>query len=299
MMFRAKELTSWGQKGIIFWVTNMKESTRLHTLALIALLTLSAYLLADTVDAMIGRSLDASAKAIRPVTEERAGIAPRKELSDYSSILERGLFGDGKGSAGSAPAAEAYTDYTLIGTIEGDVFSGAVLADTTNQQAFYRRDQKLPDGSHIVNVKRDRVTLKRADGSTVEIQIVDDTKIVNVAKAVPGSGVRKIGEGKFMVDQREIASSTENLSQVLTQARALPYIEAGKTVGFRISEIVPGSIYEKIGLVNGDVVQRVNSQDVDDPGKFFQLYQGLKDEKRISIDLLRNGQRQSLSYDVR
>ncbi|MBS1128012.1 MAG: hypothetical protein H6Q96_392 [Nitrospirae bacterium] len=60
----------------------MKESTRLHTLALIALLTLSAYLLADTVDAMIGRSLDASAKAIRPVTEERAGIAREARPGD-------------------------------------------------------------------------------------------------------------------------------------------------------------------------------------------------------------------------
>jgi general secretion pathway protein C len=276
----------------------MKESSKPYTLALIALLTLSAYLLADTVDAMIGRSLDASAKVSTPVNQERAGIAPRKELSDYSSILERGLFGDGKGPSG-APVAESYTAYTLIGTIEGEYFSGAVLADATNQQAFYRLDQKLPDGSRIVKVKRDRVTLKRPDGSTVDIEIVDDTKIVNVAKAVPGSGVRKVGEGRFMVDQREIASSTENLNQVLTQARALPYMEAGKTVGFRISEIVPGSIYEKIGLVNGDVVQRVNSQDVDDPGKFFQLYQGLKDEKRISIDLLRNGQRQSLNYDVR
>jgi len=268
-------------------------------MALIALLTLSAYLLADTVDAMIGRSLDATAKVSTQLNPERAGIEPRKELSDYSSILERGLFGDGKGPSGGASVAEDYTAYTLIGTIEGEYFSGAVLADATNQQAFYRLKQRLPDGSQIVKVKRASVTIKRSDGSTVEIQIVDDTKIVNVAKAVPGSGVRKVGEGRFMVDQREITSSTENLNQVLTQARALPYMEAGKTVGFRISEIVPGSIYEKIGLVNGDVVQRVNSQDVDDPGKFFQLYQGLKDEKRISIDLLRNGQRQSLNYDVR
>jgi general secretion pathway protein C len=277
----------------------MKESSKAYTLALIALLTLSAYLLADTVDAMVGRSLDATAKVSTQFDQERAGIEPRKELSDYSSILERGLFGDGKGPSSGPAAVESYTAFTLIGTIEGEYFSGAVLADTTNQQAFYRLDQKLPDGSRIVKVKRDRVTLKRPDGSTVEIEIIDETKIVNVAKAVPGSGIRKVGEGRFMVDQREIASSTENLSQMLTQARALPYIEAGKTVGFRISEIVPGSIYEKIGLVNGDVVQRVNSQEVDDPGKFFQLYQGLKDEKRISVDLLRNGQRQSLNYDVR
>jgi general secretion pathway protein C len=89
------------------------------------------------------------------------------------------------------------------------------------------------------------------------------------------------------------------MSQILTQARALPYLENGKTTGFRLSEIVPGSIYEKIGLQNGDVIQKVNSQDVDDPGKFFQLYQGLQNEQNISIDVLRGGQRQTLNYEIR
>jgi general secretion pathway protein C len=102
-----------------------------------------------------------------------------------------------------------------------------------------------------------------------------------------------------MVDQREMLASTENMNQMLTQARALPYVEQGKTVGFKISEIVPGSIYEKIGLQNGDVIQKVNSQEVDDPAKFFQLYQGLKTERYISIDLIRGGQRQTMSYEIR
>jgi general secretion pathway protein C len=276
----------------------MKETGKFHTLALIALLTVSAYLLADTVDAMIGRSLDAAPKFTGPMSAERSPLVPRKELSDYSSILERGIFGEGKSAATGSASVEAST-YTLIGTVEGDAFAGAVLQDATNIQVFYRVDQSLPDGSKLVKVKRDRVSIKRPDGVIVEVQVVDDTKIVNVAKAVPGNGIRKVSDGKFMVDQREIASSTENLGTILTQARALPFMEQGKTVGFRISEIVPGSIYEKIGLVNGDVVQRVNSQDVDEPAKFFQMYQGLKDEKRISIDLLRNGQRQTLNYDVR
>jgi len=278
----------------------MNDSTKIHTFALVALLTLSAYLLADTVDAMIGRSLDAAPKFTGPISQERAGIAPRKELSDYSTILERGLFGEGRASSGPAAAVES-SAYVLIGTVEGEQFAGAVLEDATKVQAFYRLDQKLPDGSRLVKVKRDRVVIKRPDGGTFEVQIVDDTKIVNMASRGPagGAGVRKVSEGKFLVDQREVASSTDNLNTILTQARALPYQEQGKTVGFRISEIVAGSIYEKIGLQNGDVVQRVNSEDVNDPGKFFQLYQGLKEEKHISIDLLRNGQRQTLNYDIR
>lgn len=284
----------------------MKKERSLYTLALVVLLTISAYFLADTVDAMIGRSLNANAAtgAVLPLDRERPVLQPQRDLSAYSSILERGLFGDGKApSAGSGAAEVSSVNYKLIGTVEGEVFAGAVLEDKSGQ-AFYRINQKLPDGSAIVKVMHNKVTVRRSDGVTVNLEVVDDTKIVNVPQpgAVAnggGTGVKRLSDGKFMVDQQEVLASTENMSQILTQARALPYVEQGKTVGFKISEIVPGSIYEKIGLQNGDVIQRVNSQDVDDPAKFFQLYQGLKNERSIAIDLLRNGQRQTLNYDIR
>jgi general secretion pathway protein C len=115
----------------------------------------------------------------------------------------------------------------------------------------------------------------------------------------PGAAVRKLGEGKFMLDQREVTAGTENINQLLTQARALPYVEQGKTVGFRISEIVPGSLYDKIGLQNGDVIQKINAQDVDDPAKFFQMYQNLKEERNVTIDMIRGGQRQTVNYEIR
>jgi general secretion pathway protein C len=275
----------------------MKRENTIYTLSLIALLTVSAYFLADTVDAMIGRSLDAAPKFTTPLERDRAVLEPRRELSDYSPILERGLFGEGKGPS-SSPAAES-SSYRLIGTIEGESFAGAVLEDSTGQ-TFYRIHQKMPDGSVIIKVLRDKITLRKPEGQTVDLVVADDTKIIAVPKpGANGDGVKKVSEGKWMVDQREMLASTENMNQILTQARALPYMEQGKTVGFRISEIVPGSIYEKIGLHNGDVIQRVNAQDVDDPAKFFQLYQGLQTERNISIDLLRGGQRQTLNYEIR
>jgi general secretion pathway protein C len=276
----------------------MKENKTLYTFVLFVLLTVAAYFLADTVDAMIGRSLDAAPKFTTPLERDRPVLEPRRELSEYSSILERGLFSEGKGPSGG-PAVES-TNYKLIGTIEGASFSGAVLEDASGQ-VFYGLNQKLPDGSQVVTVTRDKVTLKRSDGSKIDIQLSDDDKIVTMQAPAGNApaGVKRLSDGKYMVDQREMLASTENMSQILTQARALPYIEQGKTVGFRISEIVPGSIYEKIGLQNGDVIQKVNSQEVDDPAKFFQLYQGLRTERFIAIDLIRGGARQTLNYEIR
>lgn len=276
----------------------MKENGTIYTISLILLLTLSAYFLADTVDALIGRSLEAAPVGALPSEQGRPAIEPRRELSDYMQILDRGLFGDGRvpGREGASAAAS----FRLIGTVEGEVFSGAVLEDASGVQDFYRLREKLPDGSQLVKVMREKAMLRFPDGSITELKIIEDTKIVAVPKqGVSGPGIRKVGHGKFMVDQGMVTSSTENLSQLLTQARALPYIENGKTAGFKISEIVPGSLFEKIGLQNGDIIQRINSQDVDDPGKFFQIYQSLKEEKNITVDVLRAGQRQTFSYEIR
>lgn len=278
----------------------MRTKNNMYTFVLVALLTLSAYLLADTVDAVIGRSLEAAPQPGSAFDRAAAETAPRRDLSDYGSILERGMFGEGRGS--SVSAAAATTAFRLIGTITGDVFSGAVLEDPQGVQTFYRLQEKLADGFQLVKVLRERVLLRNPAGGTVELQVVDDAKIVNVSKPAAApfrGGVRAVGDGRFMVDQQAVQQSTENLSQLLTQARAVPFVENGRTVGFRISEIVPGSLYERIGLTNGDVIQKINSTDVDDPGKFFQMYQGLKDERSISIDLLRNGQRQTLTYEIR
>jgi len=278
----------------------MTKDRSLYTLMLILLLTISAYFLADTVDAMIGRSLHAAPRFTSLLERDHPALKPHGELSSYSSILDRGLFGEGKTSSGSqAAGAPAAPDYHLIGTVEGDVFSGAVLEDKTGQ-TFYRIDQKLTDGSVITKVMRDKITIKKPDGTTAILQVTDETKIVTIQQpALNGMGVKRLSDSKFMLDQKEVLASTENMGQILTQARAIPYLEQGKTVGFKISEIVPGSIYEKIGLQNGDIIQRVNSQDVDDPAKFFQLYQGLKNERSIAIDLLRGGQRQTLNYEIR
>jgi len=284
----------------------MEENKNIFVALLVALLTISAYFVADTVDAVIGKSLDAAPRFTGPMERSRPRLEPRRELSDYNAILERGFFGDGTKPSAGGTASQQSSVYSLIGTVEGEVFSGAVLQDEEGTQNFYRIRTKLPDGSRIVKVRRDTIILKKPGGERVELKVIDDTEIVKVRKPparrrgkVRPGGVKKVGKDKWMVDERQLTGGMENLNQLLTQARALPYLENGKTAGFRLSEIVPGSMFEKIGLLNGDVIKRVNSQDLNNPGEFFKLYQSLKDEKNVTVDVLRNGQHQTLNYEIR
>ncbi|WDT81411.1 MAG: PDZ domain-containing protein [Candidatus Manganitrophus sp.] len=102
-----------------------------------------------------------------------------------------------------------------------------------------------------------------------------------------------------MVDRREIENAVNNLPQLLTKARIVPNFSEGKPDGFRIFAITEDSLYAKIGLQNGDILHRVNGIEVKDPQNFLKVFEQLKDENAINVDLVRNNQRETFSYEVR
>ncbi len=93
-------------------------------------------------------------------------------------------------------------EYRLIGTIQSPTFTGAVLMVTKGEQSFFRPNDILPDGSRIVEVRQDSISLKGADGSPYEMYIAHETR--NVASSVrpntppvdpyaPGAAIRGNG----------------------------------------------------------------------------------------------------------
>ncbi len=123
----------------------------------------------------------------------------------------------------------------------------------------------------------------------------------NVPEADTGCGVKveQVSDTRWILDRTSLPSNTRDLKRFLMQARAVPCVKQGRTVGFRITGVSRGSFYEKIGLRNGDVLRRVNMQKLDDPAKLFKLYQEMRNKRHISILLSRNGQSQTFDYDIR
>jgi len=71
--------------------------------------------------------------------------------------------------------------YRLLGTIEGRLLSGAVIADPTGVQLFYKLHDKLPDGSTIVQVRDKGVSLKGTDGMVYDLYITSSAKTASSA----------------------------------------------------------------------------------------------------------------------
>lgn len=85
---------------------------------------------------------------------------------------------------------------------------------------------------------------------------------------------------------------------IVAPARIVPAKEKGQPIGFKVFSIQPLSVYEKIGLENGDVVLRVNDMAITDEASARAAQEKLRGVKKINIDVKRVGQPMRFTYNV-
>ncbi len=100
------------------------------------------------------------------------------------------------------------------------------------------------------------------------------------------------------IERRAIQRATRNFSQLLTQAKVVPRFRNGKADGFVIDQIVPRSLFQKIGLRNGDVIVSVNQQKITNAAQAMRLYRELQSAAEIQLEIERAGQLQRITYHI-
>src|SRR5437773_3388712 len=273
---------------------------RRHRLALeLARLALIAYLAAVGVTT----ALDAAVDDVPPAPVEPAAAPPPHgpgPLADYALIAERDLFNPAR--EGGAPARHAALRLWGVGLQGRD--ARAVIEDTaTHRQELYRVGDQV-GGARIASIDWDRVTLEDDGGEEVLELAPPATAPSAETPAAPAAvpadeHIRRTAENAFVVDRREITGAADNMSGLLTQLRAVAEVAEGRPAGFRLFEIAGGSLFSRLGLQDGDVVQRVNGTAIGDPAALLGFLQRLRTEPRVALDIVRGGVPRTLVYDLR
>jgi general secretion pathway protein C len=194
---------------------------------------------------------------------------------------------------------------TLLGVVIGDRGGVSVIVEelTSKRQIFFRLHDQIPDVGEIIEIRRDGMVVRQGDqqeflalaASLIEKPAPPPSPVVpdKAAAPVAKSPLRTV------LDRREVEQAMGDLPKLLTQARAVPFLVNGAINGFRLDYIAPSSFYEKIGLKYGDVLQQVNGVEIRDPGTMLSLFQQLKNEKTVKLDVLRNNQRTAMTFEIR
>lgn len=213
----------------------------------------------------------------------------------YNIIVERNLFMTtlqaivDKDTAGLLPSEE-YTAFDLKGMIAIDPNLGYAIVEEKGKgkQKLYRVGDRI-GSAKLVRVTRNTAVLKDAEKEFV-------MKIKEVAEgSVPG----RPGQGPaggISISRQEVTQNLSDLKSIMSQAVVRPFFAGGVQQGFVVSNIVPGSLYQKLGLQNGDVVTDVNGKKLESADDILQLVNVMQSGGSVSVNLMRNGQNETINY---
>ena len=169
-------------------------------------------------------------------------------------------------------------------------------------------------GARVAAIDWDRVTFARA-GREETLELVSPDAAAGTEAAPAGDSdesrsaatdhparderIRRTSENAFVVDRRELDGAADNMSALLTQASAIAELRDGRPAGFRLFQIRSDSLFTRLGLQDGDVVQRVNGRAIADPAALLGFLARLKTEPRVALDIVRGDAPRTLVYELR
>jgi len=246
--------------------------------------------------------------------EYQAGQLQMKAPLDQKLLLSTGLFGveaqkpqptiQNKAPQKLPPSRLAIK---LMGTIVSADKPAAILSvgSKVEQKVFFV-GQTIQPGVKLHAVE-ERAVVVDASGRMSRVNLLEDGN-AGADNSFSGAG-SSMGSGNRIaihtssgpvrqVSRSMVNQQTQDLSRLLTQARVTPHFVNGKSEGFVISSITPGSLYEKIGVQNGDVIRKVNGAVISGPAQAMAMFEGLKTKSSVSLQIQRAGRIQDLQYDI-
>jgi len=285
----------------------------------LVLVLLISWIAAGLADSIMAGYIRDTTSSITPGAQLEPELPDGRYTPDYSEIIKSNIFNSsqvtrdiattpsapGKELAGSAPITSL--NLRLIGTAfdsSGQLKIAVIEKKDSGEQQLYRLNEFVA-GAKIIAVKRNSVILLH-DGRREMLMVDFSHRVVdkNLKRAgftagYPSSPITKLSESDYALSKRYVESQLKNMNRLITQVRAVPNIDKdGQTRGFKLFAIKRGSIFDRIGLKNKDIVNKINDVEINSAEKALELFQTLRNETSFSVDMLRQSKKITLRFTV-
>jgi len=232
-------------------------------------------------------------------------------ISEYNNISKRNLF-QTKTQAqikkeNTPPPPEPVKEeikptelkLELLGTVAGDAeYSYAFILDKKKRQQNLYQVGDYVQNAMVDEIRQFSVILKVGDGK--EILFLDDNPEIEQFKTKnQASNEPETPEGKITLLRRDLNQSMRNINQLMSQIRIRPHFNRGRPDGLSVNNIKRHSIFNKMGLKNGDIIQGVNGKKIKTVDDVMSLYQQLNSVSDIDLEIKRRGKPLNMQYQIR
>jgi type II secretion system protein C len=281
------------------------QNLKYHSLNIISILIFS-FMLASTINQVVKYNISPAYTKSLTNTRKISTANIRKNFDDYKLISECGFFKVASASdlAGDSqnPAGAGISELTLLGTISGPTSIARAMILKTGEKspgvfALYKVNSEVTNdvyGNKLVLIGDSKVYLE-AGGQKVTLELYAKKTLnpVNPNATGQDSGGQQFAQTLSRAEVRQKVFN--NMDNALQGLQAGPERVNGQIVGYRLITVRPQNILFRLGARSGDIVKRVNGQVLDSTQKLMSMWETIKNDPKITVDIERQGK--NIKYD--
>jgi type II secretory pathway component PulC len=153
----------------------------------------------------------------------------------------------------------------------------------TSKQAVKLFSDSVDAAGYVVLDRGDDIVIKPGPSSPKPCSDASAT-----ADDVPVE-VKQIDDKHYEITTKSVDAVRANPNGAAKGARVILALRDGKPWGLKLYAVRPNSIYAKLGLRNGDTIQRINGLELTSLDKASDAYNKLSSAKSVELDIMRRG----------
>ena len=239
-----------------------------------------------------------------------AFIGPKQQPLDYTVYQIGDCFDPNTAKPYQAPPSEGITDIVLCPEDKVKLFEiedRQVLIFYQGQEEILSMDQNELEKARdkvlaTLPVKRTPPPVQPAQPPEQNVRLIPLPTPEKKPLIISGQNQEEVGipdDGKreFHFERAWVDEQLANFNELLTDARVIPTTRDGKAM-FMFEMIREGSVYQKLGLKNKDIILEINGFIVDNVPKALKLFEALQSEREITLKVERKEQPTVFNYYI-
>ncbi|MBL8516604.1 MAG: hypothetical protein JNM76_06515 [Betaproteobacteria bacterium] len=218
--------------------------------------------------------------ATAPATRDAAGDWERA----------RNLFGDADAAAATPTATASGIRLRGVYAVDGKTLSAAVVNTGGKRDIAVRVGDEIEKGVTLAAVEANHIEVSRGG---VRERIALDRRVALHSSGAGGANIRGFKLNVTRTGPNAVSLSRSELNTTLQDPGQLAFtgrIGAGSGGGVRIDSAPTGSLPQKLGLLEGDVIKSLNGQAVNSAGDLARLYGQFGTLSSLRAEVSRGGQ---------
>ena len=296
---------------------------KVHSVFIILLVAVITYMLGKNIALFLNRAptLASSARSTISIPQEK----PDTSLQDINKIASTNLFNAKESEKSLGVAAKkdiesiVCTEANVQTSMQIKLLDTIVLQDSVKSVASVqmrgsselmnvREGERLDEMAEVSKINRMKLILKNlqtgeceyASSETEPEAEMPNLKIVSakIGKSLFKSSnpnIKNVGN-TFKIKKTFRDSMINNMSDILTQAKAVQITNPDGSICFKMTEVVAGSLYSQLDIQDNDIICNINGKKIDNLNELMGLLGKIKEIDQFQIGLNRNGMTENKEY---